>query len=129
GYRIILPWAEPKLVGVLEPGVGQAILRDHGSKIWICQHVYPGSWGPMPRRSRDNILVPVRCKSAQPVEKNQIVALIDAARRLRLIISTGHQRWHPHFPETGASNLFCERAPVVLDNRPGNRLKEDAILG
>ena len=61
-------------MSVLAPRVGEAVLRDDGSKVRVRQHIDPRRRRHMAVRSRDDILAPIRSESSQPVEEHEIAA-------------------------------------------------------
>src|SRR5690606_15075181 len=128
--RIVVPRREPILVRVLEPGVGAAALADDGAEARVGDDVRPR------RRSRlvpvdDDVFARIAGEAAEVVVEEQLGRL---APRLGVLGFTyrrpaaRHQGRDAALDRRAARQLFGQRAARADEDRPRDRLHQDAVL-
>ncbi len=126
---IIIPRGKPHLVGIFDPGVSEAALRDDGSEVPVRQHIYPRRRRGLPARGDDHILPTVAGESTQPVEENQIAGSgIDRWGDFGAVGSAGRQARDRRFQRAATVQLALQGTATVGDDSASDRLQEEAIL-
>ncbi len=137
-HRIVMPWRQAELVGVLVPGVGLAAFRDHGAEAGVGQHVGPWRRGALRFAGGDHVFAAVFREAADAVFQLQYllaarwddqIAVVARVFAATVVASINGQRRHAQHRRAGALDLLGQRATAVADDHARYRLQQDAVFG
>ena len=128
-HRVIVPGREAELVGVLAPGVGRAVLREHRPKVWIRQHVDPRRGRRPTGRGRHDVLAPIRGEAPQAVVEDQIATRQPGGDpKFGARVPGRPEARNGLFQRAAPVELFRQRAPAVGEDGARDRLEQNAVL-
>jgi hypothetical protein len=128
-YRIIVPGRKPEFMGVFRPGVGHAAFGHNCAEHRISQNINPGRRCYLFFGGGNNILAPVRSKSAQTVKEQQIMSRQRGRRRRRGAVSAAwYQARHRYFQTAALFDLVDQFSLAAGNNHISHGLKKDSVF-
>ena len=117
---------------VLGPGVGRAAFRQHGTELWVGQHVRPRRRCHEPRRGCDHVFTPIGSKAPDAIPEDEVGArpcgVGDRRGGFHTLAPDGERRWVDSDPLFPLAELVAQIAECIGQNHPRHGLHQDAIF-
>ena len=124
-----MPGCEAKLVCILTPGISLTALGNNCTKMRIRQHIHPWCGRHLCGCGSNDVFVPVRGKTAQPIVQNQIAPRQHATGwKIGAAASAWPETRHLYIPDATVINLFRQRSPAVSYDGTCDRLEQNTIF-